>query len=49
MYEGILKAMSRTNTYYTVVMSDFNAKVEVQEDGESRVGAFRYGRRNHRG
>ena len=49
MYEDIAKAMSRTNTYHTVVMGDFNAKVGVQEYGESRVGEFGHGCRDHRG
>ena len=48
IYEDIAKAMPRTNTYYTVVMGDFNAKLGVQEYGESRVGVFGYGCRNHR-
>ena len=50
MYEDIAKAMhSTTKAHYNVVMGDFNAKVGLQERGESKVGPFGLGRRNHRG
>jgi len=50
MYEDIAKAIhATTKAHYNVVMGDFNAKVGVQERGETKIGSYGLGRRNQRG
>lgn len=50
VYEDIDKAIhNTTKTHFVVVMGDFNAKVGVQERGESAIGPHGFGSRNQRG
>ena len=49
LYEEISEAIHTSETYFTVVMGDFNAKVGARNGDELRVGPFGYGQRNHRG
>ena len=50
LYEEISEAIHISETYFTVVMGDFNAKVGARNGDELRVGPFGYGgQRNHRG
>ncbi|KAI8420615.1 hypothetical protein MSG28_007859 [Choristoneura fumiferana] len=49
MYEEISQAIHSSETYFTVVMGDFNAKVGTQNGDELRVGPYGYGQRNQRG
>ena len=49
LYEDISRALHASNSYYNVVMGDFNAKLGERSGSELRVGQFGYGQRNHRG
>ncbi|CAK1578662.1 unnamed protein product [Parnassius mnemosyne] len=49
MYEDISRAMHSSNTQYTVLMGDFNAKLGTRENGELKVGKFGIGQQNPRG
>lgn len=50
LYEDISKAIhNTTKTHFTVVVGDFNAKVGIQGEGESIIGRYGLGTRNHRG
>ncbi|XP_052742326.1 craniofacial development protein 2-like [Bicyclus anynana] len=49
LYEDISKAIHASNSYYNVVMGDFNAKLGERSGSELKVGRFGYGQRNDRG
>lgn len=49
LYEEISKAIHSSETHFTVVMGDFNAKVGTRNSDELRIRPFGYGQRNHRG
>ncbi len=48
-YEDVEEAMKKHNTHFSIVMGDFNAKIEMKNYGESAVGHFGTGTRNGRG
>lgn len=49
MYEDISKAIHTSETHYSVVMGDFNAKLGMKSGDESKMGPYVYGQRNRRG
>ena len=49
MYEEISEAIHTSETHFTVVMGDFNAKVGMRNGDELRVGSYGFGQRNPRG
>lgn len=49
VYEDISKAMHSLETYFTVVVGDFNANLGKRDGDKLRVGQLGVGSRNHRG
>nr|XP_037868983.1 craniofacial development protein 2-like [Bombyx mori] len=48
-YEDISRAIRDSQSHFTVVMGDFNAKLGRRGDDELKVGPFGFGQRNPRG
>lgn len=49
-YEDLNTALHDSPTHFTIMMGDFNAKLgRKQDEAESSLGAFGYGKRNERG
>ncbi|TLM13197.1 hypothetical protein FEC36_18500, partial [Acinetobacter baumannii] len=48
-YEDISRAIRNSQSHFTVVMGDFNAKLGRRGDDELKVGPFGFGQRNPRG
>lgn len=49
VYEEIEQLFTTSTAHYNIIMGDFNAKIGSAKSGESCVGHFGYGNRNHRG
>ncbi|VDM68536.1 unnamed protein product [Strongylus vulgaris] len=45
-YEDLEEIIRKQNSFYKLVVDDFNAKIEMPEEGEHRIGGFGTGLRN---